>query len=411
MRNLMTGSGIRFISTLLAVALALPLSWGSLTGLYTWLSPFIMLNSVFTLKSMVWLNTLGFAVLLISFFQRRWFCRYLCPVGWGCDKVSGINRRKSFSLRQVPDFGGWLALISLTAALAGMPVLILLDPMSIFNGFFSAFSGTFSIKALLLLSGLPVLLAIHLLLPGIWCKRICPLGGLQDEVSNLRNLAGRLIPKSGLSDNSRDYNAGRRYFIASGIGVISGLAISGISFSAPENYFRPPGSVHEDLFNTLCIRCGNCIKSCPTDIIIHQTRLNYPAGLMTPEVTFANHGYCLEDCNLCSRVCPSGAITLFDIRAKSRLKMGTAIIDPENCLLTRFEECDGCHAICGYKAIDFVRLDSTIQMIPVANADKCTGCGACAAICPTETIEMIPPESKLSGSSGEFAFSLTNPWE
>lgn len=393
MKNLMKGFSIRFISTLLAVALALPLSWGSLTGLYTWLSPFIMLNSVFTLKSLVWLNSLGFAVLLITFFRRRWFCRYLCPVGLGCDKVSLISRRKESYLKQVSDFGGWLALISLAAALAGMPMFILLDPMSIFNGFFSAFSGTFSLKAMLLLSGLPLLLAIHLLLPGIWCKRICPLGGLQGEISSVRNFAGRLIPKTGLSDNSRDYNTGRRYFIASGIGVISGLVISRVSFSAPENYFRPPGSVPESLFNTLCIRCGNCIKSCPADIIIHQTRLTHPTALMTPEVTFRNHGYCLEECNLCSKVCPSGAITLFDIRAKSRLKMGTAIIHPENCLLIRFEECDGCHAICSYKAIDFVRLDSSIQMIPVTNADKCTGCGACAAICPTETIEMIPPDS------------------
>jgi ferredoxin len=111
---------------------------------------------------------------------------------------------------------------------------------------------------------------------------------------------------------------------------------------------------------------------------------------MTPEVTFQSNGYCLEDCNLCSRVCPSGAITLFDINAKSQLKMGIALIHPEKCLLTEFSECDRCKAACSYEAMDIVSYGMAGPMIPVVDTEKCIGCGACAAICPPQTIDTIP---------------------
>lgn len=138
-------SHIRVLSTITAVLLALPFQWKGLTGIYSWFSPFIMLNSVFVLRSLSWLNLIGIAVLILSFFKKRWFCRYLCPVGWGCDSVSKLSWRKNFSLNKFPDVGRWLALISLAAAFMGIPIFILLDPMAIFNGFFSVFSENISL--------------------------------------------------------------------------------------------------------------------------------------------------------------------------------------------------------------------------------------------------------------------------
>ena len=387
MKNLLKASRIRFFAMLLAVTLALPFSWQGFTGVYAWLSPFIMLNSVLALKSLLWLNLPGFIVLGFSLYRKRWFCRYLCPVGWGCDKVSRYSHRKGFSLSRIPAIGRWLALISLFAALAGFPVFIILDPVSMFNGFFSIFSGRLSLALFISFSVLPLLLASHLFFPGLWCSRLCPLGGLQDELSWIKKKAGGIRKKQAAP--SLTSNPGRRFFIASGIGVLSGLTLTKLMHPGENKFFRPPGSVSSEKFNVLCTRCGSCIKACPTEIIIRHTGTVNLAGWMTPEVTFEKFGYCLESCNLCSRVCPSGAITLFDIKSKSLIKMGTALVHPENCLLMEFKECDRCMAACSYKAIDLAYYDGSGPMVPRVDKETCVGCGACAAICPPLTIEML----------------------
>jgi polyferredoxin len=78
-----------------------------------------MLNSVIILKSFVVLNLLGIAVLLVVIFKNRFFCRYMCPAGFCCDKISGISRTKVSIHKKMPAVGPWLALISLAAALQG----------------------------------------------------------------------------------------------------------------------------------------------------------------------------------------------------------------------------------------------------------------------------------------------------
>lgn len=379
--------GYRAVSAVIAVMLAIPLFRNGLTGFYAWLSPFIMLNSVFMLKSMVLLNWVGFGVIIFLFFRKRWFCRYVCPVGWACDTVSSYSRRKNFSLRKFPPLGEWMAMISLSGALLGVPVFIWLDPMAIFHSFFTGFSTNFRWVSLILLSGLLLLILLHLVFPGLWCSRLCPLGGLQNIVESIKNRVLGLF---------RTETAGampalpeRRLFLASGIGLVSGWVIPRFLSADNPSFIRPPAATGEDIFNLLCIRCGNCIRSCPTQIIRPHNSSGSLISLMTPEINYEN-GYCLEKCNLCSRVCPSGAITLFHPDAKKDLKMGLAKVHLQDCLLTQFTECDRCKANCQYEAMDIVpSIDYPLIMNPVVNGDTCVGCGACAAVCPTRTIEIL----------------------
>ncbi|MDX1284479.1 MAG: 4Fe-4S binding protein, partial [Draconibacterium sp.] len=116
---------VRFISTLLAIIFALPFSFDWVIGLYNWLSPFILLNSLFLLKSLVVLNILGFVILILSFFRNRWFCRYLCPVGLGCDTVSTLSPRKRVFLKSIQSLSRWFYLIYLVEAWLGNPLFIL----------------------------------------------------------------------------------------------------------------------------------------------------------------------------------------------------------------------------------------------------------------------------------------------
>jgi ferredoxin-type protein NapF len=180
-------------------------------------------------------------------------------------------------------------------------------------------------------------------------------------------------------------------FIASGTGLLAGAFIPRLLKPDTKQFFRPPASLPGDLFNTLCVRCGSCIKTCPTNIIIHHSGNENITAWMTPEVSFKNKGYCLEDCNLCGTVCPTGSISPFALKAKKKLFIGSINIGLKECLLSEFKECNRCKSVCSYDAIQIVSAQN-LMMKPVADLDKCVGCGACAAVCPTETIAMIPLE-------------------
>lgn len=374
--------GIRGLSAMLALLLALPLGWEGLTGFYSWLSPFVLLNSVIALRSIVFLNLLGFVILALVLIKKRWFCNKLCPVGFACDLISNYSPNKKNIVKRIPSLGKWLAIISLAGAIIGFPLFVYLDPISIFNGFFGAFVQPVSALVVLSLAGFPVLLLIHLLLPGVWCSRLCPLGGLQDGIFQVKKKIASIAKKE--TKVVKTVFEERRLFLFSGLGMISSLFIPKILKSEAASFIRPPGSVNKNIFNFLCTRCGSCIKACPSKILVHRRDIDNAASWMTPEISFKN-GYCIEDCNLCSQLCPSGAITLFDIEAKNILKIGIAEVLPQDCLLTQNKECDRCKAVCKYEAIKIGILDD-YDAIPIIDSEKCTGCGACFIVCPAETI-------------------------
>ncbi len=377
-------AGLREISVLASILLALPFGWKGLTGLYVWFSPFIMLNSVFALKSLVWLNLIGFVILLLSIHKKRWFCKKLCPVGWGCDLVSSYSRKPNFSLKKIPPVGMWLAVASLFGAVFGIPLFIFMDPLSVFNGFFDVFAKHITIYVILSLIGFPLLLLVHFLLPNIWCAKVCPLGGFLDGIFKIKkNVIKRFRrerkPFSGLKFD-------RRLFLASGLGITSGLLVPHLLKGQTKKFFKPPSAVKDGVYGFLCVRCGNCIKACPSGILEHRADIHDVMNWMVPEINFKN-GYCIENCNLCSQVCPSGAIILFEKEAKSPLKIGAAEVIPQNCLLIKNKECDRCKSVCPYDAITIEEV-GVFKSLPIVNNQKCNGCGACAAICPTETILM-----------------------
>jgi ferredoxin len=374
-------NNIRLISLAIALLFALPFGWGKLSGLSIWMSPFIMLNSVLALKSFILLNSIGIIILLAAWFRKRFFCRYLCPVGSILDRIPLYNtQRKRFFFRKLPPINKWLAIISLTGSVIGIPIFIYFDPLSLFNGFFNSFVNLSVLGMVFSCAGFLLLLLVQFFWPGMWCKRICPLGGLQLLVSELKGL---LFAKKSKTVN---IDMGRRYFIGSVAGSAVAIAFPYIVKVEKDGVIRPPASLKPvDLYAT-CTRCGNCGKACPTKIIRQDTRLGF--GVLTPVVNFES-GYCLESCNSCSLVCPSGAITLFSVDAKSQIFMGKAVIKTTDCLLSFNKECDRCKAACYYKAILIQEKSPDSLMLPEVVLDICVGCGACKVICPTNCIKII----------------------
>ena len=70
---------------------------------------------------------------------------------------------------------------------------------------------------------------------------------------------------------------------------------------------RPPGSVAEDEFLRRCIKCDQCIRVCPTNVLQPAMFEAGLEGLWTP-IMISKMGWCELNCTLCSQVCPTGAI-------------------------------------------------------------------------------------------------------
>ncbi|MBZ0257236.1 4Fe-4S binding protein, partial [bacterium] len=178
---------VRWISFGVALIFALPLPLGIATGLYLWLSPYLFLHSVLAARHFVLFHALAVAVALAAVWKHRFFCHWVCPTGALCDAAARCGR-KTNALQTVPALHKILCGVALIFALCGAPILIYLDPVNLFYAFFDALYGVALFIALFKISGLALVVASNLLVPNLWCRRLCPLGGLQDWLNDAKRL-------------------------------------------------------------------------------------------------------------------------------------------------------------------------------------------------------------------------------
>ena len=368
---------IRSVSTLVAAVTALPFIPVIAGGIYVWLSPHVMLASTIALRSMVLLNILGIVTMLLCIYRKRWFCHMLCPTGWCCHRVS--NRVRRHRPDRIPvNTGKWIALITISSATFGFPLFLWMDPLVLFSSFFAVFQfSDLSISQLVALSAFPALLFSQWLWPHSWCGKACPLGGMQDLLWMLRSFLGGYFKYS--PQKVQRYGITRRDMLASIPGLLAGGFLSTMK-RAHTPTIRPPASLEPPQFEAVCLRCGNCVRACPTHIIKRNTSPAKWYAWMTPGIDFTD-GYCLHDCTICGTVCPSGAISPFTVAAKKILPIAKARIDVERCLLQIPAECGHCYNVCAYDAIKISAIDGA-KPLPQVDEKRCVGCGAGAQICP-----------------------------
>jgi MauM/NapG family ferredoxin protein len=160
---------------------------------------------------------------------------------------------------------------------------------------------------------------------------------------------------------------------------------------ASAKLIRPPGALPEAKFLEKCVKCGECMKACPTNALQPALAEAGPEGIWTP-VLIPRVGYCEYYCSLCSQVCPTGAIKELTIEEKIKVKIGTAWVNKNRCLPYALgTPCIVCEEHCptSPKAIKLVKAeaklaDGTIktQLAPVIDLDLCIGCGICENKCP-----------------------------
>ena len=136
---------------------------------------------------------------------------------------------------------------------------------------------------------------------------------------------------------------------------------------------RPPWAAPEDTFLARCTRCDACIDDCPEHILVRG-----PGGL--PEVDFTRGGCTF--CGACVDACEPHALER-TAAAPWPLK---ASIGP-SCLALNRVVCSACAGRCEARAICF-RPALGAAPTPAIDRDRCTGCGACVAVCPVSAIRM-----------------------
>ena len=376
-----------------AVVLIWPLlPWAIAPRFFQQVSPFVVLSSSIAARSIGVGAVLALIVAVASSFKKRWFCLYLCPTGFLLENASRRGLRKTRWWGKCPPVGRYVAILTVVGAVAGYPVLLWMDPLCIFSSPFAMNRATNPITVILVSLGLGILVGATLIFGMLWCVRICPLSGLQDMLFSARKA---LWTRLAASPSSQKFRAARRAFFAGAGGVLLALwarRAGAARYRKSDTLLRPPGAVPEDRFAGLCIRCNNCVHACPSKIIHPDT--GHEAGLAgfgAPVVRYdRNYKYCLETCNACTQVCPTGALTPLDLQPKNKYIIGEALVDNNVCLLTLGKkECDACELACPYDAIKIKWDEEQYLAYPAVDLHKCNGCGACQVVCPTSPVKAI----------------------
>ena len=265
------------------------------------------------LYASVWLLGVVFlAVVGLNLVLPRFFCRFLCPLG----ALFGLLSRFSpWRIGKTSDKCGDCRICEEYCEGACRP------------------SGTFI--------GGECVMCLN-------CLDRCPAGRV--AFATTASAAGEV----GLPDLSR------RGLIVAGGGLLlaSMCGIGGLAGpNRDANLIRPPGALDEDRFLARCLRCGQCMRICPTNIIQPALLEAGVQGLWSPAINYRiSRGGCLPNCIACGQVFPTAAIRPLSLEekqgqgefaAQGPIRMGTAFVDRGRCLPWAMDRpCLVCQEMC-----------------------------------------------------------------
>jgi polyferredoxin len=305
------------------------------------------------LPGSILLSALFFALFVGGFWDRRFWCQYLCPSG----ALFGLLSRVALLRRRVVA-GKCNACRSCVTRLCPTRAI---GPDN----------------------------------PTVTSTAECILCGVCSNNKRACSRIGFAMPGSGEMGGP---DLKRRHAVA---GIVAGLAalpiVRSTAFDTASDIelIRPPGALPEELFLTRCIACGECMKACPNHALGPCGFVGSLMRLSTPRL-LPRMAFCEPECTACSHVCPTTALRPIALTDKPFIKIGTAIVDQSRCIAWRGERrCLTCMTQCPYQAIDEKNAlpGDGGPSGPVVDKDLCTGCGKCEFVCPMETVAAIRVQS------------------
>ena len=290
------------------------------------------------------------AAVALNFYRRRFWCRYVCPLG---ALLGLLSKRQAYRLVSDKEKCTGCGLCAMKCPAAATPEK-----------------------------------------PGEWRPTEC--FGCWNCVDSCRTgaLDFKLVSPF-QSPTTAKLNLSRRRVIAAAAGGTAGLVMCRVAPQAQGKAYnpaliRPPGARAEREFLQRCMQCGICMKACPTNALQPTLLEAGLEGIWTPRVV-PNIGYCEYNCNLCGQVCPEEAIEPLKMEDKQKVKIGLAAFDTTRCLPYAYDrECMVCEEHCPLpkKAIFFrekqiTTRDGKVVTVkqPYVDPELCIGCGVCENKC------------------------------
>lgn len=330
------------------------LYYSDLLGVSTISEPIydVLKHSVLTFNQTVYFQSvfiglLFLGILLLNLIERRFWCRYLCPLG----ALLGLLSRVSLIKRSVSEGCTECGACAGVCQGAASPDI---------KGKWKDSECYYCLN----------------------CDDICPNNAVSFGFRGVKN--------------SPAMDLGRRRVIFSavtGIALVPLLRVTPLAQPNSKNplLLRPPGSLEEREFLRRCVKCGECMKVCITNGLQPTLLEAGLEGIWSPMLV-PRIGYCEYRCTLCGQVCPTGAIKRLSIEEKVKTRIGLAMIDKGRCLpWAHARPCIVCEEVCPTpkKAIWFdealVRDRSgkaIMIMQPHVDLELCIGCGICETKCP-----------------------------
>jgi len=293
------------------------------------------------------IGTIFIGIILLNMVRERFWCRYICPLGAFLGLVSRWN---IFDLKIDKDRCIDCGLCTIQCQTQANPF-----PNEDWKSSECVYCFT--------------------------CSAICPTNAI-------------LFPAKFAAEKVEAIDLSRRRLLFTsllGIFAIPFFRLSPTRHRANESLIRPPGALPEEQFLKKCVKCGECMKVCPTNAIQPVLSEAGPEGIWTPKLDF-KIGYCDYYCSLCTQVCPTGAIKELTIESKNELKIGSAWVNRNRCIPWKFgDPCIVCEEHCPvspkaikFQKIEVLHLEGIVKtpLAPIIDLEQCTGCGICENKCP-----------------------------
>lgn len=379
--------------------------------IYLRLDPLLGINAIFAAREMIGRSLWGLVTIGITLFIGRLFCAYVCPMGVSIDFLDALFFRKKkrgslkteLNLRKIKYV---LLIVFVTAAVAGLSLAFLMDPIALLTRFFTfflyplcmtlinllldllrplhkAFGWTslvhlhyfqpvFYMSAITLLI-FGIIIGLNFLVPRFWCRYLCPLGAFLSLISPLGFFKRRV---------SEACNECMKCHKRCPMGAI------------PEN----PRTTHLPE----CIQCRTCANVCPQNAVTFPLSLSI--GGEYSKVDFSRRGF------IYSVVGGLGAgflaVQTPFARRQSKLQIIRAPGSiPETEFLRTCIRCGECMKSCLTNTLQpcfwesgFSGLWTPKMDLRLAPCDQ--NCNVCGKVCPTQAIRSLSLEEKNHAKVG-----------